>query len=279
MPRERPLLYNTNGLAHHRLADAIDLAADHGFDGIALTPDVQHLDPATATPSDVDAVAAHLARRGLVCSIQTGARYVLDPRRKHAPNLMDPDPAARAVRRDFYRRCAAIGRDLGASVLSFWSGAASAPVERDAGLDRLAAECEGVAADCAAARLAAALEPEPGMFVATVAEFAALRGRVEHPAFGLALDLGHVHCQREGSLDAILREHRDHLFDVQVEDMREGVHEHLPFGEGTLDLSGVPSVLREIGFQGPVSVELSRDSHRAHAVLPAAARHLRALGF
>ncbi|MCG3134187.1 MAG: hypothetical protein HMLKMBBP_01474 [Planctomycetes bacterium] len=279
MSRERPLLYNTNGLAHHRLADAIDLVADHGFDGIALTPDVAHLDPFRAAASEVAAVAAHLARRGLSCSIQTGARYVLDPRRKHHPNLMDPDPAARAARRDFYRRCAATGRDLGATVLSFWSGAAPADLGREAGLARLAAECEGTAADCAAAGLRAALEPEPGMFVATVAEFDALRSRVRHPGFGLALDLGHVHCQREGSPAAILREHRDHLLDVQVEDMREGVHEHLPFGEGTLDLSGVPAVLAEIGFRGPVSVELSRDSHRAHAVLPAAGTHLRRLGF
>ena len=31
--------YNTNGLAHHRLPDAIDLLADLGYDGIALTPE------------------------------------------------------------------------------------------------------------------------------------------------------------------------------------------------------------------------------------------------
>jgi hypothetical protein len=39
------LAFNTNGLAHHRLDDAIDLLADLGYDGVALTPDVQHLDP------------------------------------------------------------------------------------------------------------------------------------------------------------------------------------------------------------------------------------------
>ena len=33
------LAYNTNGLAHHRLADAIDLVSALSSDGRALTPD------------------------------------------------------------------------------------------------------------------------------------------------------------------------------------------------------------------------------------------------
>ena len=37
--------YNTNGLAHHRLDDALSLLADTGYDGVALTLDVHHLDP------------------------------------------------------------------------------------------------------------------------------------------------------------------------------------------------------------------------------------------
>ena len=37
--------YNTNGLANHRLNDAVDLLADTGYDGVALTLDVAHLDP------------------------------------------------------------------------------------------------------------------------------------------------------------------------------------------------------------------------------------------
>ena len=37
--------YNTNGLTNHRLDDAVALIADCGYDGVALTLDVGHLDP------------------------------------------------------------------------------------------------------------------------------------------------------------------------------------------------------------------------------------------
>ena len=37
--------YNTNGLAHHRLDDALSFLADTGYGGVALTLDVHHLDP------------------------------------------------------------------------------------------------------------------------------------------------------------------------------------------------------------------------------------------
>jgi sugar phosphate isomerase/epimerase len=57
--------------------------------------------------------------------------------------------------------------------------------------------------------------------------------------------------------------------------MVRGVHEHLMFGEGELDLPAALAALEEIGYDGLVAVELSRHAHRAHQVVPAAMRSLR----
>ncbi len=43
--------YNTNGLAHHRLIDAIELLADFGFRSVALTLDAAALDPFQEPPA------------------------------------------------------------------------------------------------------------------------------------------------------------------------------------------------------------------------------------
>jgi sugar phosphate isomerase/epimerase len=276
MPRLR-LAYNTNGLAHHRLADAIDLVADLGYDGLALTPDVQHLDPFHAAPADVALVERHLRRRGLDVCIQTGARFVLDPRGKHHPTLLDPDAARRGRRLDMLTRCMDVGRDLGATVVAFWSGVAPPGAPRDEIDRRLADGCLAVADEAAKRGLVAAFEPEPGMHVATLAEWTRLRDAVRHPSLRLALDVGHVLCNREGDPAAAVRTHAADLADVQIEDMREGEHLHLPFGEGTLDVASVVAALRETSYAGLVGVELSRDSHRGPEVARAAIELLRRL--
>ncbi len=99
--------YNTNGLAHHRLTDAIELLADEGYQSVAITLDAGALDPyddPEHLARQLRAVREALDRRGLNRVVETGARFLLNPRRKHDPTLLDPDPGRRS------RRAAARGR-------------------------------------------------------------------------------------------------------------------------------------------------------------------------
>ena len=77
----------------------------------------------------------------LVPVIETGARFLLDPWRKHRPTLLEDDPADRARRLDFLRRAVDLAAAVGAGVVSLWSGArppeSSATVEQ---LDRRLAD-------------------------------------------------------------------------------------------------------------------------------------------
>lgn len=253
--------YNTNGLQNHRLDEALQLLADAGYAAVALTLDVAHLDPLRCTAGEVERAAALLARLGLLPVIETGARFALDAVHKHEPTLMTTDAAGRARRLDFYRRCAAIGRDLGARVLSFWSG-----VDRARGADSRARLEDGVARTCAIARehgLAPALEPEPGMAVATVADYDRLCAALGGGAPALCLDVGHLYATGEGDPGAIIGAHAERLAQVHLEDMRRGVHEHLVPGEGDVDFAAVRTALGQGGYAGAVCFELSRTSHAA----------------
>ncbi len=98
------LAYNTNGLAHHRLEDALRLLADAGYQGVALTPDVQHLDPGSSSEREWERTRELLERLRLRCVVETGARYALDPRRKHWPNLVTQEPCAARRRLEYYAR-------------------------------------------------------------------------------------------------------------------------------------------------------------------------------
>ncbi|HEV7626496.1 MAG TPA: TIM barrel protein, partial [Streptomyces sp.] len=68
-------------------------------------------------------------------------------------------------------------------------------------------------------------------------------------------------CLEPETPPACVRSAAPWLRHVQIEDMRRGVHEHLPFGEGELDAPPVLAALREVGYGGLVTVELPRDSH------------------
>ncbi|MBU6293598.1 MAG: sugar phosphate isomerase/epimerase [Planctomycetes bacterium] len=254
--------YNTNGFAHHRLDDAVDILAGLGYRSIALTLDFQAILPGDP-PARLEALRSRLDRHGLGAVIETGARFVLDPRRKHQPTLLDPDPAMRGARRRFLEDSIGIGRALGSGAISFWSGAAPPGESGETLMDRLAGECLRLADHAADRGQRLAFEPEPGMFIDTMARYAELASRVNHPAFGLTLDVGHLQCLGEVPVAPHALRWRDRLWNIHIEDMRRGVHDHLPFGEGEMDFSEVFSGLRAAGYQGGLHVELSRHSHDA----------------
>ncbi len=270
--------YNTNGLPFHRLEEALVLVEEAGFEAVAITPDVGALDPMSPNAGEVEGTRALLDDLGLEATIETGARFLLDPRAKHRPNLMDDAAAARERRVDFYRRCIDLAADLDARVVSLWAGAA--PEGTDGTLDdrpdhplvdRLAEGLDSVLRHARGAGVRIAFEPEPGMFVERPAGFEALVGRMGHAGqdLGMTLDLGHCAVTSDLPVRSVVDRFADRLIHVHVADCPAGVHQHLPLGEGDLDLVEALGALVDVGFDGVAAVELSRDGHRAPDALAA----------
>jgi len=227
--------YNTNGAANHRLDDALALIADAGYDGVALTLDIHHLDPfAEDFANERRRVAARLRQLGLGCVIETGARFLLDPRAKHEPTLLTADPAGRARRVEFLSRALEVAAETEADAMSFWAGV-----------------------------------PKPSV---SLDDWAALR----IPGLQLALDTGHCIVTGERDPAAAVAEFAPHLGTVSIEDMKRGVHIHLPFGEGDMDVPAVLRALEAARFDKLVCVEMSRESHRADTIIPASLAYLKA---
>lgn len=265
--------YNTNGAANHRLDDALSLIAEAGYDGVALTLDIHHLDPfAQDWAHAAERVRGRLFALGLGSVIETGARFLLDPRAKHEPTLVTADPEGRARRVAFLQRAVDIAQILGSEAVSFWAGVPKPGVDRQAARGWLRDGLEQVVAYAAERGVVPALEPEPGMLIETLDDYAALC--VE--GLSLALDTGHCLVTGERDPAAALREFAPRLGTVAIEDMARGVHVHLPFGEGDMDVPGVLDALDAIGFRKLVCVELSRESHRADRMIPDALAYLRA---
>jgi len=259
--------YNTNGLQNHRLEDAVALVRDHGYDGVALSLDIHHLDPfAPDLGRRAAALRETLGELGTV--IETGARYLLDPRAKHEPTLVSRTGRERRV--EFLRRAIDVAHVLGSECVSFWAGVPAPDVSRDEAWDWLRAGLEEVRAYAAQRGVVVALEPEPGMLIGTLDDFLALDDDL-----ALALDTGQCIVTGERDPADAVPEFAPRLATVAVEDMRRGEHVHLPFGEGDVDLPAVLAALTEVGYRKLVTVELSRDSHRALSMVADAMSALR----
>jgi D-psicose/D-tagatose/L-ribulose 3-epimerase len=265
--------YNTNGAANHRLDDALELISASGYDGVALTLDHHHFDPFAPDFEKRGAkLGAQLERLNLTLVVETGARFLLDPRAKHEPTLLSPSAEGRKRRVEFLKRAVDLAELTKAEAVSFWAGVKKAEVsEPDAqvylreGLRELC-DYAGEKAVCIA------FEPEPGMLVETIADYVDLSS--EFPNLTLALDTGHCLASNEGEPEQAIREMRDVIGTVAIEDMRRGVHEHLFFGEGEMNIAGVLAALKEINYQKMICVELSRHSHCADKIVPAAIEFL-----
>lgn len=260
--------YGTNGLTDLRLDDALALLADLGYDGVGLTLDHMHLDPfAPRLAARTRRVRQRLDALGLGVTVETGARYVLDPRRKHGPSLLDEDKDDRWARVRLLIRAVRVAADLGAHAVHLFSGTLPDGVDPDTGYTRLADALAPVLEAAEEAGLPLAVEPEPGHLVADLAGFHRLRTELGDPdGLGLTLDIGHCQCLEPLPPQECVRQAAPWLRHVQIEDMRRGVHEHLPFGHGEIDFPPVLRALENSGYQGLTVVELPRHSHAGPAL-------------
>lgn len=259
--------YNTNGLAHHDLLEAIDLLASIGYRGVAITLDHGALNPFDPQlPEQLRRVREVLKRNQMTVVIETGARYLLNPRQKHEPTLVSSRQDERQHRIEFLQWAIDIACDLSAKCVSLWSGVLHDRANREEATQRLIVGLLPVMRYASDRSMPLGFEPEPGMLVDTLDSYGELLEQLSQHAPAaelprLTVDIGHLHCLGETPIADKLREWADQIVNVHIEDMRSGVHEHLPFGQGEIDFPPILAALAEVGYNGPLNVELSRHSH------------------
>ena len=261
--------YNTNGLGCHRWEDALRWLSAIGYQSVAITLDHYWLDPySDQLSAQLFDIKKTLNELEMSSVIETGARFLLDPQRKHEPTLLSSSEKERLVRVDFLKRAVDIASELGAEAVSFWSGILRESMTSEAAMQRVVAGCKEVARYATSKNMQLAFEPEPGMFIETMEHYRELKAGVNEESFGLTIDIGHLQCVEKEPISTYLQSWKDDLCNIHIEDMKQGVHEHLRFGDGEINFADVFATLKEINYSGPLNVELSRHSHMADVVVP-----------
>jgi sugar phosphate isomerase/epimerase len=256
--------YNTNGFAHHKLEDALEIIADCGYRGVALTLDNYHCNPFTVEPLDLVRLRQLLDKLHLRIVIETGARYLLNPQRPHYPTLVSSE--GRPIRLEFLRRAVDIAAELHAECVSFCSGAPDPEVPEHQAWDWLVTGCLHLAEHAKRRGVQLSFEPEPGMLVDDMAKFQVLKKHITSARFGLTMDIGHVFCTESAPFRQVYGRFANLVRNIHIEDVRGRKPEHLMFSEGELDFETIVRVLSDNKYTGLINVELPHHSHRASEV-------------
>ncbi|WP_309072157.1 EboA domain-containing protein [Arthrobacter sp.] len=259
-PMPFSLGYGTNGFTDHPLPIALELLAEQGYGAVALTLGHPHLDPfAEDLDAQLQALRETLRELGLRVVIETGTRFLLDPRHKHKPALVDEEAATRV---SFLCRAVDIAAALDAECVSFFSGVLPDGASPETGWQRLIPRVAEIVEYARGRNVLVAVEPEPGMLVETVSDALRLRAELDEPDnLRVTVDIGHCVVVEPDGVRGALLQAGPLLANIQLDDMRPHAHEHLPFGEGTVDLTSALATLAELDYRGVAAVELPRHSY------------------
>ena len=270
--------YNTNGFNCHSLKSALEVISSLGYEGVAITLDNYILNPWNSDlNSELDLVEKSLNHYSLSCVIETGARFLLNPRHKHEPTLISSDAEERKIRLNFLKRALEIAGRLNAEALSFWSGKKQDTVNDRTAWEWMIAGCRELAGYAEKFAMPLAFEPEPGMFIENISQFQKLQHKVDHELFCLTLDVGHAFLTEKIPAGDCIRKLSNDIKNIHIEDMKKQAHQHLFFGEGEIDFGNIFKALKEISYKGLLNVELSRHSHDAVNVAKRSYDYLRKL--
>lgn len=283
--------YNTNGLANHTFPDACRLLQKYGYEGIAITLDHDLLMRTDDDRLEFRVPPAEIARvaksHGLRCVVETGARYLLDPFRKHEPTFFDDDEKRRALRQAYYFRAIELAAETESTCVSLWTGNLSEEVATLDELNEIETFKKYLKIFCASlipvmdyARklgVRVAMEPEPGMLLETAGEYGILLEVLEEmdaraaAELYLTLDTGHL-IYNDEPIRQTFYKYRDRLVNVHLDDAvrrrwskgKRIPHEHLLLGDGWMDVRQMwAGLVKSAQFSGSLCVELSRHSHCA----------------
>ena len=253
------LAFSTNAYLHHPFADAARRIAAVGYRGLELMADVPHAWPAYLLPQQKDAIRAAMKQTGLAFSnVNSFMMHAVNDRRQKYwhPSWIEPDRHYRRVRVEHTKRALSLAKEVGAKCVTTEPGG---PLEgRPWGemLKLFVEMLKPVVEHAEKVGVPLLVEPEPDLLIETADQYLEFADRIQSPMLGLNFDIGHFYCVKDDPA-ATVHKLKAHTRHVHLEDIAATrVHHHLVPGEGVIDFAAVIQALRDVKYDGWVTVEL-----------------------
>jgi sugar phosphate isomerase/epimerase len=271
------LAFSTNAFKKNTLTEAIGAIAAIGYTGVELMADVPHAHPASFGADQRAALHAQVKSLGIAISNVNGFTHFARGDTYH-PTWIEDDVEKRKLRIAHTIGCVELTGEFGANTLSLQPGGPQigTSITRAVAGQRFAEGLREVLPSARQHSVILAIEPEPGLFIETAAEYLSFKNEFfpDEPLIKMNCDVGHLFCVSEDPA-AVIRKMPEQIAHVHLEDIGSNrVHQHLTPGKGVINFKSIFGALDSIGYTGWVTVELYPYETTAAGVAKLAWEHL-----
>jgi sugar phosphate isomerase/epimerase len=273
-----PLAFSTNAFKKNTFEEALYSIAGIGYTAVELMADLHHAYPPLMTPARTREIRDLLAKLKLTVS-NVNAFTLFACGDTYRPTWIEDADADRQRRVEHTLGAIRLAADFDCKTVSLQPGGPmiGTGLTRDEAARRFARGLEQCIPLAREKGVILAVEPEPGLFIQTAAEYLDFKNTFfrNEPAIQMNCDCGHLFCCGEDPAK-VIREHPEHISHIHIEDIGANrVHQHLTPGKGAINFPAIFEAVETVGYKRPVTVELYPYETTAAGVAKLAYDHLK----
>lgn len=249
--------FSTNAFKKYSLIETINVLSEIGYKGIEILCDIPHAYPKTQSDSDISEIRQLISRLGIrLSNLNAFTLFAIGD--TYHPSWIESDPSYRKLRIDHTIDCIKLARKLGAKNISTEPGGPimNNELSQDQSLKLFEDGINQVLNTAEKENVTILIEPEPDLLIENSDQFIHFIKNFDSESVGLNLDIGHFFCVGEDP-SKVIHKLSEYIRHVHLEDISaDRRHNHLILGDGAIDISSALKSLKDIGYDGFITVEL-----------------------
>jgi sugar phosphate isomerase/epimerase len=247
--------FSANAFRHFTVDQTAAAIASAGFSGMELMCDTPHAWPYDLSEDDIYRLKKTIKANNLEIA-NLNAFMMCAVKDFHHPSWIEADKTFRKLRQDYTLKCIDLAAQLGVATISTEPGGPLDGMPRGLAMEIFMEGLDKAVHHGDEQGVTILIEPEPGLLIETSDEFTAFVNDFGGHRVGLNFDVGHFYCVGEDPAERIVAL-KDYIRHFHLEDIPAGrEHQHIPLGQGEIDIAQVIRCIESIGYEGFVTVEL-----------------------
>lgn len=247
--------FSSNAYTNFSLINSIIEIAKIGYTGIEIMCDRPHAFPLPLDSNKITEIKNELTNNNIQIS-NLNAFTLFGIGDTYHPSWIEKNMDYRKLRIQHTINCLKLANQLGAKNISIEPGGPiENPEDREKYMNLFIDGIKEVLPIAEEEQVIILVEPEPGLLLENSNEFLQFIKNFDSEFIGLNFDIGHFICVNEDPSKLIFKL-ANYIQHFHLADIKNRIHNHLIPGLGSINFKHVINSIREIKFDGFITVEL-----------------------